>query len=236
MEEDFPKDCADCPVWKQSLFVDLEPGLIAWITDRKKAYVFGNRDVVFRQGQEVDGIYCHLRGLVKVVQTDERGKTRFSRLVLPGDTSGHRSLFIENTYKGTAEVVSETLHACYIPKDDILHLLSNNTFFARNLLVKITRELGRAEEARKAVEKQPVRARLARLLWDLSVEYSEDIDGQRVAIKSVITKREIAGILSVAHETVIRLMSEMKAEGVIGYEGRKIIVNDRKKMQEIAGG
>jgi CRP-like cAMP-binding protein len=231
---DFPKDCRDCPVWKKSLFKDFEPDLIRWLTERKKTFSLKKKDVLFQQGETVDGIFCHLSGLAKVVQRDADGNVRYSRLVLPGDTSGHRSLFIEPRYKGTADVLSDTLQACYIPKADILYLLSNSASFAKNLVIKISSELMRSEEEQISVKEKTVRGRLAQLLVEICDAHSERINDNQFQIKSEITKVEIAGFLSVANETVIRLMSEMKSEGLIGYEGKKIVIHNLAQLKKIS--
>ena len=229
-----PTDCQDCPAWKKSLFRDFPPDLIQWITERKKIVALNKKDSLFKQGDAVEGIYCHLSGLGKVVQKDAEGNVRFSRLVFPGDTSGHRSLFIETNYKATAEVLSEHLQACYIPKEDILHLLSHNASFAKNLVIKISNELLRSEEEHISAKERTVRGRLAELLSELCEAYSQQLNDNRILINADITKVEIASFLSVAHETVIRLMSEMKADGLISFQGKKIIVNDLDKLQATA--
>lgn len=231
---DFPKDCRDCPVWKKSLFRDFKPNLIQWVTERKKTVTLNKKEILFSQGQDVEGIFCHLNGLAKVVQKDSDGNIRFSRLVLPGDTSGHRSLFIETQYKGTADVLSDTLQACYIPKADILFLLSNNASFAKNLVIKISSELIRSEEEQISVKEKTVRSRLAQLLCELCDAHSDKINDSQFLIKSEITKVDIASFLAVANETIIRLMSEMKSEDLIGYEGKKIVINDIEQLKKIA--
>jgi CRP-like cAMP-binding protein len=231
---DFPKDCRDCPVWKKSLFRDFAPELIQWVTERKKTVTLNKKEILFNQGDKVEGIFCHLNGLAKVVQKDTDGNVRFSRLVLPGDTSGHRSLFIETKYKGTADVLSDTLQACYIPKADILYLLSNSASFARNLVIKISSELIRSEEEQISVKEKTVRGRLAQLLCQLCEAHSDKISDSQYLIKSEITKVDIASCLGVANETIIRLMSEMKSEGLISYDGKKVIINDLAQLKKIS--
>lgn len=234
LSTDWPTDCQACPVWKKSLFRDLAPELIDWVTHRKQQVILGKKDTLFSQGEAVEGIYCHLRGLAKVVQRDAEGNVRFSRLVFPGDTSGHRSIFIEPNYKATAEVVSDQLHACYIPTEDILHLLSHNASFAKNLVIKISGELLRSEEEQILAKERTLRSRLAQLLYQLSEAHSQRLADNQCLIDADLTKVEIAGFLSAANETIIRLMSEMKAEGLIGFQGKKIIINDLAKLQDVA--
>lgn len=231
---DFPKNCLDCPVWGKSPFKDFSPALLQWLAEKKRPVSLGRKDVLFQQGEKVEGIFCHMDGLAKVVQKDEKGNIRFSRLVLPGDTSGHRSLFIEEAYKATSDVVSQHLRACYIAKADIFYLLSNNASFARNLLAKISMELARSEEEQISVKEISVRGRLARLLCELcEIDAEKNADGQFV-IKSDFTKRDIAGFLSVANETVIRLMSEMKSEGLIDSRGKKLIIKDMEQLKKLS--
>jgi CRP-like cAMP-binding protein len=224
-------NCKQCPAWEISLFRDFNDKLLDWLADSKQLNTFTKKQVLFKQGQQVRGIFCHMNGLAKVVQKDVDGKIRFSRLVLPGDTSGHRSLFIEDSYKGTTDVISDELQACFVPKQDILHLLSSNASFAKNLVVKIATELKRSEENQISVKEKTVRGRLARLICELSRDFSEKINDSHYLIKSEITKKDIASLLSVANETVIRLMSEMKSEGLISYQDKKLVVLDLEKLQ-----
>ncbi|MDH5231219.1 MAG: Crp/Fnr family transcriptional regulator, partial [Gammaproteobacteria bacterium] len=223
MKIEFPKNCSECPVFASSLFKDLKQDLIDWLAERKQLLRLEKKQELFHQNETVQGIFCHLDGLAKVVQKDSSNNIRFTRLVLPGDTSGHRSLFIENSYKGTAVVVSETLKACFISKVDILFLLSNNASLAKNLIVKISNELTRAEDQVISVKERNVRSRLAYLLYNLSNDYSDVYNQTQTILKSEITKKDIANLLMVADETIIRLMTEMRNEGLISYEHKRIV-------------
>ena len=230
-----PVNCKECPVWKRSLFRDFDESLVSWVAEKKQPVNLQKKDILFSQGQDADGIYCHLSGLAKVTQKDNEGNVRFSRLVLPGDTSGHRSIFIENCYKGTTEVISDSLSACYIPKTDILHLLSGNASFAKSLVIKIASELERTVEEQISAREKSVRDRLAQILCDLHEVHAEPVNENQWMIKSEISKVDIASFLSVANETVIRQMSDMKSEGLIAYEGKKIIIKNLNKLKAISG-
>lgn len=232
MSEVIPKTCSDCPVFQKSLFKDFNQDLILWLANKKHAINLVKKDFLFHQGEKVDGIYCHLQGLARVRQLDSGGKQRFSRLVLPGDTSGHRSLFIETTYKGSAEVISDSLQACFIPKSDVLYLLSDSAAFAKNLIVKISTELTRSEEETISVKEHNVRSRLAQLLYELSLNFSEKIDDTKFLLRSEVPKKDIAGLLLVADETIIRLMSEMKTDGLISYQNKKIVINNLEELKK----
>jgi len=227
----FPEDCRDCRIWTKSLFRDFDPKMIEWFVERKKITRFAKKDALFKQGHDITGIYCHMSGMAKVAQKDASNKIQFTRLVLPGDTSGHRSLFVESSYKGTAYVISDQLICCFIPKNEILFLLANQSSFAKNLVIKIATELRRSEKNQISVKEKSVRSRFAELMYDLCIEYSEQISEKQFLLKSELSKREIASLLAVANETVIRLMSDMKAENLIAYRDKKILIVDIDKLK-----
>ncbi len=208
--------------------------MLNWLQTKKTEKELFKGETFFDQGSSVSGLYCHSSGLSKVIQKDANDKIRFARLVFPGDTSGHRSLFIQNYYQGTTLVLSDTAKACFIPMEDVLYLLSKNPSFAQNLIVKISIELRRSEEDKMATKERTVRGRLAELLLKLGNEYAEVLEKDERLIKSEITKREIAKILLVADETIIRLMSEMAKDGVIDYENKRLLIKDMKNLTELS--
>lgn len=224
--------CADCPIFKKSLFKDFSPELIKWLDQHKKFNHYQKSQIMFEQGQVVEGLFCHAEGLVKVVQKDENKKVRFARLVLPGDSSGHRSLFVSATYRGSASVLSEEACGCFVSSEDISYLLLKNPEFAQALIEKIANELKRSEDSQIASKEKTLRSRLAQLLFELGQEFSIKLNDEDVLIKAEITKRDIAAILMVAEESVIRLMSEMAKDGFVDYQDKKIIIKNLSKMLE----
>ncbi len=228
-----PISCHSCPVWKKSLFKDFDSELISWLAARKESREILKTESFFNQGEEVKGIFCHFSGLTKVIQKDSKEKIRFTRLVFPGDTSGHRSLFIQNTYQGTASVLSDDASACFVSTEDVLFLLSTSPSFAKNLIIKIAGELRRSEEDMMATKEKTVRGRLAQLIYNLAVEYADKLENGDYVIKTEITKREFSKLLLVADETVIRLMSEMMKEEIIMYTDKKLTIRDLEKVLDL---
>ncbi|MDH5230721.1 MAG: helix-turn-helix domain-containing protein, partial [Gammaproteobacteria bacterium] len=53
-------------------------------------------------------------------------------------------------------------------------------------------------------------------------------------LKSEITKKDIANLLMVADETIIRLMTEMRNEGLISYEHKRIVIKNIEKIKIIS--
>jgi CRP-like cAMP-binding protein len=162
-------------LWNHPLLAGFSDELRTWLAPRLEKKSLKKGDVLFSQGDLVKGIYLHLEGLTKITQADEKGALEFSRLVVPGDTSGHRSLFLEETYKGTAEVLSPTSEVVFIRIEDITSLLSKSLSFTKSIIVKISTELRRSEEQHVQKTKKSVRGRVADLILNLCDNYYEDL-------------------------------------------------------------
>lgn len=197
-------------------------------------FTFKKNDVIFSQGDPVRGLYFIFDGLAKVSQKNSSGKITFTRLAFTDDSIGHRSIFIHKNYSGTAEVLSEHLQAYFLSTDQIIHLLKHESSFARDLISKIANELERSDQDLVYKKSQTAFDRVCKLIYEISSKYSIQIDESCHKIKSEITKKILANVLMIADETVIRIMTEMENEGLIGYENRHIVVKNMPFLSKIA--
>lgn len=196
--------------------------------------VLKKTQTLFRQGDAVNGIYFVVEGLIKITQLDRFDKIIFTRLTMPLDTFGHRSIFTQKNFLGTAEVLSDTAKVLFIPTDEIVKLMSTNVEFSRGLIIKISSELVRLESNRFKQKDKTSFERVAEFLVHIAENYSE-IDSQgKYKFKSEIPKNVISNILFMADETVIRAMTDLKKDFIISYDGRLICVNDLNMLKSIA--
>lgn len=223
--------CTTCPAWKKSLFSNLNDQELTQLAQIKAICNLQKNEVLFKQGQTVEGLYCNADGLVKVVQTEPTGQVKFSRLVYPGDTAGHRSIFIESTYKSTASVLSDSLHCCFISKENVLRFFFLNHDFAKKLITKLAIELDRSEKDRIDSKEKTVLARLSSLLLSLFENFSEINDSGQKQLRVSISKADIARVLSVADETIIRTMNDLKNLSILDFSGKIIILLDEEKLR-----
>ncbi len=204
------------------------------LASSKKPCTYKKNQKIFEQGDVVSGIYCNSNGLVKVIQKDSSEKILFSRLAFPGDSVGYRSLFIEKNYKGTATMVSDQGQGCFISHETVSQLFLQNPSFAKALVKKISFELERSVDEKIELKEKSTFARLCYLLINLFEEFSEETVDGHLSLKSDITKVEIAQILAVADETVIRHMSELKNDKVIQQNGKRLTLINRKQLERLA--
>lgn len=225
MNESCYLTCKNCPVWKKSLFSDLDDETLSKLNASKKHSKYSRNQFAFKQGEETTGIFCIASGGFKIMQNFGNGET-IVRVVAPGDTAGHRSLFIEEKYKGSAQAFKNS-SACFISTDTILELLKKNTKFSLHLIKKLSIDIISIEKQNIEHKSKNVRERLATFI----INYVDDFkDEDSAHVEMRLTRSEIATLVGAAEDTIIRLFSEFRDEGWIQENGRELTILNREVL------
>ena len=113
------------------------------------------------------------------------------------------------------------LRACFIPKEIFLSALRSNPTFSLELLKESCKELGDFGTVITHLSQKTVKERLAELLLLLSSTFGTDESG---AIGIQLTREELANMVGTATESLIRLLSELKKDGIISTSAKSIII------------
>lgn len=230
---ELPKQCSSCPSLKKGIFCDVNEDGLSSLGHHKVVNAYKKGQTLFAQGNPPFGMYCVSEGNIKITQTGSDGKDSIVRIATSGDVMGHRSLFTEQFYKATATALDEA-KVCFIDKKHILKMVQENPSVATNLLGKLGRDLGAAEQRIASFYQKNVRERLAEFLLLLKESHGvETEEGLLLDIK--LTREEMASIIGTASETLIRFMSELKNEGLVKQSGKKIVVLDEEKLLAFSG-
>ncbi|HAC24125.1 MAG TPA: hypothetical protein DCE81_04340 [Cytophagales bacterium] len=103
----------------------------------------------------------------------------------------------------------------------------------RKVIKAVCHEMGIMEERMAELAHKSVRERLAANLLMLKETYGMEGEGSSL-IDLARSREDLASIVGTATETVIRLLSEFKSDGLISFEGKKIRVIDPKKLAKQA--
>ncbi|NBV07958.1 MAG: Crp/Fnr family transcriptional regulator, partial [Flavobacteriia bacterium] len=127
-------------------------------------------------------------------------------------------------------VSAETLedcNICFIRKEDFMSMMDTNPMLRNGILKEISTELADRADFITNMAQKSVRERLAfALLMLMDIYEDEPIN---------LSREDMANFVGTATETLIRLLKELKTEGLIEIQTRKITVLDRKKLLDIAG-
>lgn len=174
----------------------------------------------YRQGDLPRGIYFIEQGLVGLnLLGAASGREHLMRFFRQGQFFGHRALFSEEGYHGSA-VALETTQLKLVPKETILSVIDKDPELLRDVVKVLSKELRRCETNQVMILENQILERTAQALI-----YLKDLHPEHNW-----TRQEIANFCASTASTVIKAMAELEDLGLIRQEGRVIHVLDREGL------
>ena len=198
------------------------PEWLPAIDANRKMVSIKKGEVLFKEGEVMNGIYFVYTGVVKVHKQWGQ-KELIVRFAKQGDIVGHRGLGTDPVYpvSGTALV---NVTACFIPLDFFMSSLKVNYDFLYQLMLFFAEELKQSERKMRNLAHMTVKGRVAQALITLKSKFGTAADGY---IDIVLSRQDLASYTGTTYETVFRIMSELADQNILATEGKKItILND----------
>lgn len=223
--------CENCASRDQGIFCEVAQHSLDAINSNKNMNHYKKGQTLFMQGNSPPGLYCINSGKIKISKIGPEGKEAIIRIAAAGDVLGHRSLFSDEPYAATATIIEDAI-ICFLEKKFIQQTLQSEPTVAINLIQKLSKAMGEAEERTASLAQKNVKGRLAELLLSLKRKHGVlEQDRWRLDIK--LSREEMASMIGTANETVIRFISEFKNDGLIAQEGKVIFILDENALFEL---
>ncbi len=192
---------------------------------------FKKRQVMYQEGSSLRGLYCILKGIVKIYKTGTNGKQQIICFSQQGDLIAYRSLLSNELACTSAEAYGEDTSVCHIPYYILMELLKENWEFAYSMMKIMCRELKESNTFVIDIAQKTVKERTAEILLLLREKFGVDNSG---ILQITITREDLANMAGTVTESMIRTMSELRNEGLLDFVGRKIVFLDVRKLKNIA--
>lgn len=224
--------CNLCQAHANSLLNQCDDNVRELVEGHKYCNAYKKGQILFFEGNRPLGVFCINRGTVKLYKTGIDGKEQIVRFAQTGDMLGYRALIAEEAYSVTAEALESTV-ACFIPKHEFQEILNTQPNFTKALMKSLSTELGVSQEHLLNMAQKSVRERLAEtLLLLLDNFHREGVSEDTIAVQ--MPREDIANVAGTSTETVIRLLSEFKDQGLVELTGKKITILQRDKLARLA--
>ncbi len=187
--------------------------------------------LVYTEGDRMKGCYFVYNGIIKIYQTGQEGKKQIIKFEKEGDLFGFRSVILKETACTSVETLTDAV-LCFIPDRSLFQLIRTNSDFAYELMQIACKELGESNHYIRDIAQKSVKARLAEILLLIAHDFGMDADG---VLKLSISREDLSNFVGTATETVIRLLSEYKTEGLVESKGRKLKLLNPEKLKKMAG-
>ncbi len=219
--------CGQCPIRNSSLFRALNPEDLSYI---RQPIEYGDLEAnacLYRTGEPSRAIYTLRKGSVKLVQYLPEGVHRIVRLLKVSDTLGLEAL-VNRPYQHDAVTLQPT-EVCVIPVKLVKYLSTKQPRLCNELMERWQQALDQADSWLTHFATGTARQRVARLLLYLAEHDS------REPIQ-LFNREDIGAILGLTTETVSRVISEMRRQGVLDEITPHLVKCEYAVLLRIAGG
>lgn len=190
----------------------------------KRSKGYKAKETIIMEGDFPNYVYYVRSGSIKTFRINEDGKEFTTNLYQTGDFFGYEAILENKNYSESASTL-ENSELTLIPRTDLLALIYNQPDVAKNFISLLCRKVEEKENQLLKLAYDSVRQRTAEAL--LKVVKINELEFMR------IQRDDLARLVGTATESVIRILSEFKEEGLISIEGGKIRIDERKKLDEI---
>ncbi|AZJ35180.1 Crp/Fnr family transcriptional regulator [Tenacibaculum singaporense] len=224
--------CEQCIIREFNSLKALTKEELIRITGCKTSKKIKKGEVLFDEGEYINGVFCVKDGVCKVSKMSDNGRDQIIHLIRKGDILGERSL-INNEASNLKAIAVNDMEVCFIPKEEIIRDLENNSNFSMDILKKMANSLKKADDVIVDMAQKTVKQRLAATLLLLDAKFDKNENG---SININLSREDIANIIGTATESAIRLLSEFKKKKLIDLKGKEIYITDIKALKELSEG
>jgi CRP/FNR family transcriptional regulator len=186
---------------------------------------------LFDEGAPADVIYIVRSGTFKCHRIDAEGGERVLGFARRGDVLGYGGLSLGRYPSAT--VTLEPSSVAVVPLAHLFAWLQRLPALERALHHALSLQHARTEELSDVRSVVPADVRLARFLLYWAQRMA--IGGQSMhQLRLAMSRRDIARLLGVAHETVSRSFASLAASGCVAVHGRTVDILDAAALQGAA--
>jgi CRP-like cAMP-binding protein len=221
--------CEQCIVSQFNSLKALTRDELMRISGCKTSTYIKKGELIFEEGETLNGVYCVKDGICKLSKLSANGKDQIVKLVLKGDLLGQRSLIGDESANLSATALSD-MEVCFIPKGEIIGNLQNNPSFSMDVMKQMAKGLKESDNIIVDMAQKSVRQRLAETLLYIDKNFGRDDEG---FLNVVLSREDYSNIVGTATESAIRVLSQFKKDGLITTSGKQIKVENLKGLQQI---
>jgi CRP/FNR family cyclic AMP-dependent transcriptional regulator len=174
--------------------------------------------ILMERGDDANGLYVVLSGLVKVYLSDAQGREYVLGELAPGNYLGELALIEDSTRTASAMTLADS-RLLFISKAVFKTFIHECPDAAYRLIRSLA---ARARELTEEVEKLALRDVYGRLAETLQSRAAEE-NGRLITDR--LTQQQLASMVGASREMVSRIFKDLKSGGYISLEGKRIVLH-----------
>lgn len=185
---------------------------------------------IFSEGAVAEGFHVATTGKVKIFKLSPDGKEQILHIFGPWEPFGEVPVFEGRNFPANALALEKT-ETLFFPRNSLRDLIRKNPDLSLAILAVLSRRLRRFTVMVDDLSLKEAPARLSSHLLYLS-----ESNDRSQGVDLGIPRTQLAALLGTMPETLSRIFTKMINEGIIETQGKRIMIMDRKILQELADG
>lgn len=223
--------CNACTVRKSTVFSAITNAELQAISRVIQPCTFAKKEVIYFADDPMAFIYLVKNGMVKVYKGLQDGRQQTLRICRLGDVLGLDAVFLK-LYPSSAEAITKSV-LCRIRISDFKELLASDNSLALKMLMAASQELVDSHNQIFNLGTRTAKEKIADFLVQLYIsQCSCEVNPRKVDLP--VTRKEISELLGIKHETVVRILKQLKDAGLIRVTGREIALLKPVELEQLA--
>lgn len=189
---------------------------------------YNKRDRIYTEGNHPVRLYYVEKGRVKVYKTNEDGKELILKIANEGEFFGYTALLENSVYKENADAL-ENSEIVAIPRSEFDDLMHSNPEVSRKFIRLLADDVSELEEQLIHIAYNSLRRKVADALLMVHKKYTGNHEQSGI----VLSRENLAAVAGTATESLIRTLTEFRAEKLIDIHEGKITILNLEKLKKM---
>ena len=226
------RNCDSCPIRHRAVCATCETDELAQLEAIKYYRSFEAGQPIMYAGDPMGFVGSVVIGTATIERLMEDGRKQTMGLLLPSDFIGRPGR--DTALYDVTAVTDVTL--CCFRREAFERLLHATPHLSQRLLEMALDELDAARDWMLLLGRKTAREKIATFLLMIARRTTTSNDGRDLRITLPLTREAMADYLGLTIETVSRQITQLRKDGVIATEGKRIVViPDIDNLTEVAG-
>ncbi len=223
---DLNQTCKTCK-FRSHLFDKLTDEELGYVYKNKKTSPIKKGNLIVKSGEPIREFIYLVDGLVKLQKIGSKGKEQIITIARPMDFIGLLTVLSKDTYEYTITALTDSV-VCRIDLAIVRKMLRANGDFSLDVLRYISNTADNIINHTYSLNSKNLRGRIAMLLVEFSEKYFHSLE-----FTLPMSRKEIAEMIDMTPENVIRIMSEFRKDGVINLRSKHVEIVNMALLKKI---
>lgn len=220
-------NCACCNL-KLNIFKFLTDEEMDIINESRYEVAFNKGETIFKQGGPLTHIACITHGMAKVYLEGTKHKNIILKVGRPSELIGGPGFQVDNRHHFSVSAITAT-RACFIDTNAFAQMLKTSSPFAMEFVRHLNTTTIQLYNKLQSLTQKQMHGRMAdTLLYLCKVIYASEM------FETTLSRQDLADMSAMTKESAIRIMKDLKDEGIIDFEANHFKILNEKQLSNIS--